>query len=109
METATPPISGARISSSSIKDAVDRISPILSQHVAEEEDSGRLSPTVVKAMRATGLFKLFLPKSLGGSEIDPLTMAKLVEQVGSHNTAAGWSLMVSNTTLLMLSRIPEEG
>jgi alkylation response protein AidB-like acyl-CoA dehydrogenase len=109
METATPSISGARISSNSLLDAVDRIAPILSQHVTEEEENGRLSPPVVNALRATGLFKLFLPKSLGGSEIDPLTMAKLVEEVGRHNTAAGWSLMVTNTTLLMLSRIPEEG
>jgi alkylation response protein AidB-like acyl-CoA dehydrogenase len=52
---------------------------------------------------------LFLPKSLGGLEIDPLTTAKLVEEVARYNTAAAWSLMVANTTLPMLSRIPEKG
>src|SRR5678816_3625510 len=54
-------------------------------------------------------YKSFLPKSLGGLEADPLTVAKIVEEVASYNTAAGWSLMVANTTLLMLSRIPEKG
>jgi len=81
----------------------------ISQHITDEESSGRLSATVVKTMRNAGFYKLFLPKSLGGLEADPLTVAKIVEEVASYNTAAGWSLMVANTTLLMLSRIPEKG
>jgi indole-3-acetate monooxygenase len=81
----------------------------LSQSIDEEEGNGRLSPAVVNALRDAGFLKLFLPKSLGGLEADPPTVARVVEEVASHNTAAGWSLMVANTTLPMLSRIPEEG
>jgi alkylation response protein AidB-like acyl-CoA dehydrogenase len=46
---------------------------------------------------------------LGGLETDPLTTAKIVEEVARHNTAAGWSLMVANTTLSMGGFIPEKG
>ena len=81
----------------------------LNQNIPGEEDNGRLSSSVVTVLRKAGFYKLFLPKSLGGLEADPLTTAKVVEEVASHNTAAGWSLMVANTTLLMLSRIPEKG
>jgi len=109
METATTPISGVKISSNQILDRISHIAPILSQHVEDEEKIGRLSAPVVDALRAEGFFKLFLPKSLGGLEIDPLTTAKLVEEVARYNTAAAWSLMVANTTLPMLSRIPEKG
>lgn len=109
METVTTSISGLKISGNHLMDAVGRIAPILSQHVDEEEKMGRLSGPVINALRAGGFFKLFLPKSMGGLEIDPLTMAKLVEEVAHYNPAAGWSLMVTNTTLLMLSRIPERG
>ncbi len=86
-----------------------KLGPVINQTIDEEENNGRLSATVVKALREAGFYKLFLPKSLGGFEADPLTMAKIVEEVASHNTAAGWSLMVANTTLVMLSRIPEKG
>lgn len=109
MEAATTSIQGVKISSNNILDAVKRIAPVLSHDIEEEENSGRLSAPVVSALRAVGFYKLFLPKSLGGLETDPLTMAKTVEEVASHNTAAGWSLMVANTTLVMLSRIPEKG
>lgn len=109
METVATPVPGVKISSNQILDSISDIAPVLSQHVEEEEKIGRLSAPVVDALRAGGFFKLFLPKSLGGLEVDPLTMAKIVEGVAHYNTAAGWSLMVANTTLPMLSRISEKG
>ena len=83
--------------------------PRISQHIFEEENNGRLSESVVNVLREAGFFKLYLPKSLGGWEVDPLTMAKVVEEVARHNTAAGWSLMVANTTLFMGGFFPEKG
>ena len=81
----------------------------ISQHIAEEENGGRLSATVVNTLKKAGFYKLFLPKSLGGLEADPLTTAKVVEEVARHNTAAGWSLMVGNSSLFMGGRLPEKG
>lgn len=81
----------------------------LSENIFDEEENGRLSSGVVHALKAAGFYKLFLPKSLGGLEADPVTVAKIVEEVARHNTAAGWSLMVVNTTLTMASRLPENG
>ena len=85
------------------------LGPRISQHIFEEENNGRLSESVVNVLREAGFFKLYLPKSLGGWEVDPLTMAKVVEEVARHNTAAGWSLMVANTTLFMGGFFPEKG
>jgi alkylation response protein AidB-like acyl-CoA dehydrogenase len=85
------------------------IGPFLSSHVTEEENNGRLSASVVNTLREAGFYRLFQPKSLGGLEADPLTTAKVVEEVARHNTAAGWSLMVANTTLVMGGHLPERG
>src|SRR5687767_8913437 len=107
METITAPDT-TTIEKDLVKVASE-LGPSINQNIAEEENNGRLSASVVNALREAGFHKLFLPKSLGGLEADPLTTAKVVEEIASHNTAAGWSLMVANTTLLMLSRIPEKG
>jgi Acyl-CoA dehydrogenases len=107
METLTIPTTA--VSERDPIQVATKLGPSISETVNEEESKGRLSETVVNALRESGFFKLFLPKSLGGLETDPLTMAKVVEEVASHNTAAGWSLMVANTTLVMLSRLPEKG
>ena len=107
METITAPSMSA-IDNNLVQVAGDIGSTII-KYVNEEEANGRLSTTVVQALRDAGFYKLFLPRSLGGLEADPLTVARIVEEIATHNTAAGWSLMVANTTLLMLSRIPEKG
>ena len=85
------------------------LGPKISKNVEEEENSGKLSAETVGALRSAGFYKLFLPKSLGGLEADPVTVAKLVEEVARYNTAAGWSLMVANTTIFMGGFLPEEG
>jgi alkylation response protein AidB-like acyl-CoA dehydrogenase len=50
-----------------------------------------------------------MPESLGGLEADPLTVARLVEQVASIHTAAGWSMMVANVSTWWCGRLPEKG
>src|SRR6187401_3615071 len=85
------------------------IGPEISKYVEEDETNRRLSPPVVKALRDAGFFKLFLPKALGGMEADPVTAARVIEEVASHHTAAGWSLMVANTIPMMLVRLQDEG
>ena len=106
METMIAP--GSVIEKDLVKLASE-LGPRISQHIFEEENNGRLSESVVNVLREAGFFKLYLPKSLGGWEVDPLTMAKVVEEVARHNTAAGWSLMVANTTLFMGGFFPEKG
>lgn len=88
---------------------VAEIGPLLAQHTEEEAQQRRLSRPVFNALAEAGFHKLFLPKSLGGLEVDPLTAAKLVEEVASYNTAAGWSLMVGNTTTWWSARLTDEG
>lgn len=85
------------------------IGPEISKYVEEEETNRRLSPQVVNALRNAGFFKMFLPKAVGGLETDPLTAARVIEEVARHNTAAGWSLMVANTGPIMLVKLPDKG
>jgi indole-3-acetate monooxygenase len=89
--------------------SIDELGPLLSQSVSEEENNRRLSEPVIQAIKAAGLNKLFMPKSLGGFEADPLTTAKLVEAVAHHNTAAGWFMMVSNVSTWWCNRLPQKG
>ena len=108
METPTL-ISGKKIANNQIIEFINANASILTRNVEEEEKNGRLSREVVSLLKEAGLFKLFLPRSLSGLELDPLTTAKIVEQVSTCNTAAGWSLMVANTSVVMGGRLPERG
>ena len=107
METMTK--SASAVKEMNLVKTASEIASILNQDITGEENNGRLSSAVVGALKEAGFYKLFLPKSLGGHEADPVTVATVVEEVARQNTAAGWSLMVANTTLNMASRLPEKG
>jgi len=90
-------------------ESANKIGPIISQHIDEEEKNRRLSKPVIDALRKSCFHRLFMPESLGGLELDPLTVAKLVEEIASYNTAAGWSMMVANVSTWWISRLPQKG
>lgn len=81
----------------------------ISQYINEEETNRRLSRPVFEALKAAGFFRMYLPMSLGGLEADPVTVASVVEEVARYNTAAGWSLMVANSTTWWGGRLPKKG
>jgi alkylation response protein AidB-like acyl-CoA dehydrogenase len=87
----------------------NELGPVISQYTEEEEKNRRLSSTVFNKLSEAGFHKLFLPAALGGLEASPITTARLVEQVASYNTAAGWSMMVANTSAWWCSRFSDEG
>lgn len=92
----------------SLFQAVTRIAPVISVNMEQDEQNGRLSKTIIDELRAAGFYRLFLPSSLGGWESDPLTAAKLIEQVARHNAAAAWSIMVANASAWWSRCFPEK-
>jgi alkylation response protein AidB-like acyl-CoA dehydrogenase len=89
--------------------AVRRLGPLIRDHAAEAERARRLSPLVMQALAEAGLFRLLLPRSLGGLEIDPVTCSGIVEEVARYDSAAGWVLQAGNEGAWWAARLPEEG
>jgi alkylation response protein AidB-like acyl-CoA dehydrogenase len=84
------------------------VGPIIAKHVEATERNRRLAPPVVDALRAAGLFRLFTPRALRGLEIDPVTFARVVEEVSTFDSGAGWAFQV-NTGAWWTSRMSPEG
>jgi alkylation response protein AidB-like acyl-CoA dehydrogenase len=51
---------------------------------------------VVEAIRNAGLFHLVVPEEYGGQEADPVTAARVVEEVAVGDGSAGWCVMIAN-------------
>jgi len=92
-----------------LMEAAIEMGPGISQNVSEEENNRRLSGATFNSLRDAGFLKLYLPQSLGGFEISPVTTASLVEEVARHNTAAAWCMMVANTSAWWSSRWSVKG
>lgn len=82
------------------------LGPLIREHAAEAERERRLSKPVMKALVASRLTTMFLPKALGGFETDPLTCMRVVEELSSSDSIAGWMMMVANSSAWVSSRFP---
>lgn len=84
------------------------LGPLIKEHAAEAEQQRRLSAPVIQALDRAGLTKLLLPKALGGREVDPVTCARVMEEIASFDAAAAWLLMVSNSGAFTYSVFPDK-
>lgn len=85
------------------------LGPMIREHADEAERERRLARPVVDAMRESGLFRMFTPRAYGGSESDPVTVARVAEEIGTFDGAAAWALQSGNTGAWWASRFPETG
>jgi indole-3-acetate monooxygenase len=70
-------------------DAVQRIAPVLRAHSQEAEHRGRFSQPALDALADAGFLRMLTPRSLGGLEVDPLTCARVIEEVSRVDSVAG--------------------
>ena len=90
-------------------DAARHILPVIRDHNEEAERERRLSRSVLNALTNAGLLRMWTPRSLGGLEVDPLTSARVIEEVTGADSAAGWTLVNPLTYAFFCARLPDEG
>lgn len=85
------------------------LGPIIREHVATTERERRLARPVLKAMREAGFFRMFTPRALGGLEADPVTVARVAEEIATFDSAAAWALQAGNTGSWWAGHFPQRG
>lgn len=71
------------------------------------EESRRIPPPLVEEIASAGLFRMLVPESLGGLEVDPLTMIDVLEELGRADGSAGWAVMIGATTGVIAAYLPD--
>ncbi|MBM3488997.1 MAG: acyl-CoA dehydrogenase [Alphaproteobacteria bacterium] len=56
------------------------------------EAARELTPAALEAMHEARLFRLLLPASLGGEELDPVTLSQVTEVIAAADASAAWCL-----------------
>src|SRR5829696_7542055 len=88
-------------------EAVRALQSRLREAAAETEANRRLAPPLIGALTEVGLFRMLVPRSLGGGEVDPATALWVIEEAGSADGAAGWCVMIGATSALLAAYLPE--
>jgi indole-3-acetate monooxygenase len=77
------------------QDYLDRareLQPMLRADSDEIERRREVTPEVVDAMIERGIFKMLLPRSIGGAELDPLTYTAVLELLAQADGSTAWCL-----------------
>jgi indole-3-acetate monooxygenase len=90
-------------------EAARALGPLVREHADAAERERRLAKPVIDALTGAGLQRMFTPQTLGGLETDPVTCARVVEEIASFDSAAAWALQAGNTGAWWCARLPAEG
>jgi indole-3-acetate monooxygenase len=79
--------------------SVHTLAPALRAAADEVESARSLSEPLVQAMVDAGIYRMFLPRALGGGEVEPLTYFDVMEALSRADSTAGWSVLISTSTM----------
>ena len=75
-------------------EAVQALAPEFRARAAEGEALRTMPADLAARVKRAGLFRLALPRALGGWELDPATLVEIVEQLSCADGSAGWSVFM---------------
>jgi alkylation response protein AidB-like acyl-CoA dehydrogenase len=73
-----------------------QLGPVLESAAEEFERRRELPEPIVEALIERGLFRLLLPRALGGAELPPAAYVQVIEEVAKHDASAAWCLGQAN-------------
>src|SRR5579863_3879607 len=68
------------------------LAPRLADAADEIERARELPPNIVEALVEGGFFRMLLPRSLGGAELDPRSYAAVLEELAKTDASTAWCL-----------------
>ncbi|HUB96908.1 MAG TPA: acyl-CoA dehydrogenase family protein [Stellaceae bacterium] len=100
----SPPLESAAPAPSHL-DRVRALTPLIAASAAEIERERRLPAALVAAMKAADLFRMLLPRSLGGAELDPVRFAAVIEAIAKTDASTAWVLCQTSVAAMIAARL----
>lgn len=89
--------------------AARSLAPRLEAAAAEIDRERRLPDRLVEEMIDAGLYRMLVPRSLGGFELDLPAFAEIIETVAKGDGSAAWCLSQNAGTCLQAVSLPRRG
>lgn len=75
-------------------DAARELGPKIHAAADEIEQGRRLPMHLVREMQRAGMFRMAMPRSWGGPELDFLTQMRVIEELSAVDASTGWCVMI---------------
>ena len=84
------------------------LAPLIRSYADQFEDARELPRPLFEALADAGLFRLLIPRSLGGSELDLLTYIEVIEELGRADASTAWCINQGGVFATHSARMPRE-
>ena len=75
------------------------LAPLIAVHAARAETERELAPEVLAALHDARLFRMLLPKSCDGLEVDPATFMRAVEELAKADGSTAWCVQACGCSM----------
>src|SRR5258708_37131170 len=83
--------------------SIRALAPSISARSAEIDSARRLPLDLLGQLTAAGCFRMFVPKSHGGLDIDVPASMEVIETLASADGSTGWVVMIGSETPMLLA------
>jgi len=80
---------------------VSELAPAILAAADEIERTRRIPEPLLSRLHDARLFRMLLPRSVGGDEVDPVAYVRAIEAASSCDGSVGWCLSIANSTGLI--------
>ncbi len=77
------------------------LGPLVAEAGDAIERDQRFPAPLLDALHDARLFRLLLPRSAGGEEVEPGAYFRAVEEIGRHDGSVAWCMFVANSSALL--------
>ena len=87
---------------------IQELRPVIAARTSEIETSRRIPADIVEALKQAGIFRMFVPRSYGGLELDLPAGFEILVELAKIDSSVGWNAMTSSNGSLFSSFLPQQ-
>jgi len=87
---------------------IQQLAPEIKARAAEIEAARRVSPDLVERLRSIGIFRMFVPRSHGGLELDFPAGLEVIKALARLDGSIGWIATVAGASSLFVAASPPD-
>ena len=87
---------------------IRELAPIIKRRAAEIETERRVPQDLLEALKSLGVFRIFIPYSRGGLELDLPRGLEIIEALATIDGSVGWTAMIGSGSHLFAPLLPHE-
>jgi alkylation response protein AidB-like acyl-CoA dehydrogenase len=87
---------------------IQELRPAITARALEIETSRRIPADIVELLKRAGIFRMFVPRSYGGLELDLPEGLEILVELAKLDSSVGWNAMTSSNGSLFATFLPQQ-